>query len=1520
MKRISIAGHITALTVVLIGALIGCGVAPTPAPTPDPEGNGDPILSQMPTAPLLERVTMPFTRTGTRADTPAEIKLSFAKGMNRESVEQAVNLYPAEIKRNDGTPKRLQVKALCDGGWSIRNPNSSAVSFNWSISKSVERGEGMVAANGEQILFTTRGLKQLRLSVNGVLQTRVLSVSSACVKTLEFTWAEDNKSVTVKPLKPMASDAITISLSTAAFSSDGTRMVEPSSETLVPEQIIQANQAIALQFSQAVNKVTLESSLKLFQGKFDSYDTLETTAPRVTNACDGSYTVKNPGTQPLAFTWNIEGSSEKGAGNVAALSETKVTPSSNARAIKVFTDKGINVVRSLEESSACNVSISSVWDASSASVKLNTSSVWKLGSFTVTGSAVNDAGARIARDRLAVVHVVTDDSSVNPNPNPNPNPDPVTPEQPLRAEVDEQSFPVVATAGTPVTLSGFASGRSLDDPTIAEPRVDWTFSDGSSATGAEVDHTFVEPGEYRVVTRVTNSSGISDSLTQTVQVLPSLSKLDAIEPLTDGNDTLTWDFGNPVPGLEYAVNFVGAQGAIIAQSSATRGSQRFEKLGTYTMGLRVLDYREEYRNGTRGKRSSDPEVEYDKTLLEQRASFTRWEKRPIIQLKSYRSDDTAQEDSRALYGDKGMDVTFDASESFGATQLSEMTQTWRICKVNFGRCRPQNLKTLTGGETRNLSFADAGKYTVKLTLKDRYGQFDSRERLVVVTDQSQNFVRGVFDYPIGVRSKEPAFTGNMTVADLPRFGIKPNTLTRSTRDGSEFFEGFFPYVMHESVKFRRMATRWNAWSNGSTFKHQFCESVNGFYNGDPINPPPYIAPFYLDEPPIYNPLSWWQIPAYPDRPPLFCDLIVANQMQPLQPRAIGEVLFTGSSNFQTMQFDIVSGLRVPKISISVVPDELLPGDASIDPTDPGVVAPKVKALELNVGTYNGQQHLVQHIRIRRSEINRGRISFDVPVYAVNAAGQWMRNVTGGFFGNFSSLHPFALQSCGDCVMIEGRAFMRMELDPWMFANSDLQNGGGATQTLDFSKLKLTNDSGSCGEAESPIFKRTFLGLNGCSVVDTSSVMPMGMDEPEPVAYPLLEETFTILGQTFIGSKAERDEITREKINKMGDELKNQLINLLPVIGSVKVFIEGIKGCMDATKEGKQCDAIGLILSGVAVIADAAIIGKLVTFIGKGVIAGITEAFSLSRASAGVGRVGAALSERSGLLADAMNDLTKTALRNGARTLEEVFLALKGADGVMGDVISAASRCKACTSRTETALRGLKKVEGLEGKSGLEWIADKAKKFSNGVATRVDDFMYKFLGYCIGKVPSTKRIEQCERFVNWRALGGAFSGCKILPRDAASVILRLKPRNNTTVGEFSVRGNVPKDCQIFVNQLSEFLQEELATARKFKIKPISIVNTKDFDAIINEGTVKWAITTEGELVFIPKNVGTYELKHSVLTSGKPVVAAGEAEIAGTAGEYYVLEINNQSGHFKSSEESLNYAKKVFDLNGLKYNGK
>jgi hypothetical protein len=40
----------------------------------------------------------------------------------------------------------------------------------------------------------------------------------------------------------------------------------------------------------------------------------------------------------------------------------------------------------------------------------------------------------------------------------------------------------------------------------------------------------------------------------------------------------------------------------------------------------------------------------------------------------------------------------------------------------------------------------------------------------------------------------------------------------------------------------------------------------------------------------------------------------------------------------------------------------------------------------------------------------------------------------------------------------------------------------------------------------------------------------------------------------------------------------------------------------------------------------------------------------------------------------------------------------------------------------------------------------------------------------------------------------------------------------------------------------------------------------------------------------------EISHPVLTNGKPVIAAGEVEIAGSSGSYFGMDINPRSGHY------------------------
>jgi RHS repeat-associated protein len=120
--------------------------------------------------------------------------------------------------------------------------------------------------------------------------------------------------------------------------------------------------------------------------------------------------------------------------------------------------------------------------------------------------------------------------------------------------------------------------------------------------------------------------------------------------------------------------------------------------------------------------------------------------------------------------------------------------------------------------------------------------------------------------------------------------------------------------------------------------------------------------------------------------------------------------------------------------------------------------------------------------------------------------------------------------------------------------------------------------------------------------------------------------------------------------------------------------------------------------------------------------------------------------------------------------------------------------------------------------------------------------------------------------------------------------------------------------LFHNRMPDELAGELADAERLGVKPMR-VGDEGFDDVINSGTVKWAVTEEGELVFIPKHVQGTELKHPVLTNGAPVRAAGEAEIAGNGGNYFGMEINNQSGHYWPSQESLDIGKEAFERAGI-----
>lgn len=98
-----------------------------------------------------------------------------------------------------------------------------------------------------------------------------------------------------------------------------------------------------------------------------------------------------------------------------------------------------------------------------------------------------------------------------------------------------------------------------------------------------------------------------------------------------------------------------------------------------------------------------------------------------------------------------------------------------------------------------------------------------------------------------------------------------------------------------------------------------------------------------------------------------------------------------------------------------------------------------------------------------------------------------------------------------------------------------------------------------------------------------------------------------------------------------------------------------------------------------------------------------------------------------------------------------------------------------------------------------------------------------------------------------------------------------------------------------NQLPGLLAAETAAAARVGAVPIR-ATAESLAGVANSGTLKWVVTEGGELVISPHTVKGVEISHAVLSGGKPVLAAGHAEIAAGGGKLVGIDINALSGHF------------------------
>jgi PKD repeat protein len=176
-------------------------------------------------------------------------------------------------------------------------------------------------------------------------------------------------------------------------------------------------------------------------------------------------------------------------------------------------------------------------------------------------------------------------SSAPPAP-PIPQPTP-PPDAPHVAFTDAPQKPVVGRA---IALTAETLPASAVPPT----RFEWTFGDGSRATGARVTHVYGASGAFRVTLTVSDASGGTGSASARVRVT------DGAPTVTLGRTPAPPAAGRPVTFKAFAVRRVGSWSATritswrwtFGDGTSAVGQQvthTFASAGTYSVGVEIGD-------------------------------------------------------------------------------------------------------------------------------------------------------------------------------------------------------------------------------------------------------------------------------------------------------------------------------------------------------------------------------------------------------------------------------------------------------------------------------------------------------------------------------------------------------------------------------------------------------------------------------------------------------------------------------------------------------------------------------------------------------------------------------------------------------------------------------------------------------------------------------------------------------------------------------------------------------------------
>lgn len=618
----------------------------------------------------------------------------------------------------------------------------------------------------------------------------------------------------------------------------------------------------------------------------------------------------------------------------------------------------------------------------------------------------------------------------------------VTPE-PDEPPTFDMNMPV-ATAGSSYTVS--ASGPSGSE-------FKWDFGDGTIKNGISASHTYQSPGTYTVTVYNTNVDGVTQKNTTQVQVIPEIQ--DVVKRrAVDDSMTVEFDLGDPIPGLDYQIDYGDG-----TTGNTSKSSHTYAKIGSYDYTVTIRD--------TRGLNSTPTlraQAVPDAPIIYKQKSFvTLWRKAPQAEFTFTTTSGQGVNVAKLTYPAGTTQVSFDAGGSRDVNkEASNLTYSW-----DFG-----NGTQATGAQV-NMTYTRSGTYLVSLKVTNRWGISSTRRQFIFVRDPA-------VDWRMFARYSAPTAAVSQIEqlhSDIQMNPDDPGSITKQLVLQGFIAENPIPYVMTTEANVFAGA-HYSTLGDGSRLTST-CLEYKMFKNQSEVYPNlskdsggncPSIS---------YNSTTVYKFPA--------------QQTNNLQVRT--------SKGLYYSYFNVFKTLSVPKVYVSVLPDDFLPGEQA---------SPILK--EHYTTSADGKKTYVIRVLFRESEVVGGILNFKIPVLAVNANGEMLTNLNGIFNGRFTSPN-FISSSTEDSIMVAGKAYLKVSLLGLTFDASG--------QEIDLSEVQMMEGSTPCAITDSrPNSVASQFELRGCTVVQTTTDFPTQRAPTDIVEFGAeLQKLYTMGTRVFSAKQA-----------------------------------------------------------------------------------------------------------------------------------------------------------------------------------------------------------------------------------------------------------------------------------------------------------------------------------------------------------------------------------------------------------------